>query len=183
MGWKNIKEHFRISHIVQVMEGKVLIGSAYISEIITIKDDGTCKWTSSIGPGSNGNLARYFKEMSADPAKVRELIEAPDAFAKSITVYTYDGGVILEKKCEEPGWPNITHDGLIQYENTFSVDKAKVIQWAIENARCGVSLTENRIQEIEADLQQRREYLAARRDELAKLLHDYPAEDGPVGIQ
>ena len=40
MGWKNVKEHYRIEHQVQVRAGRICIGSPYISEIIVIGADG-----------------------------------------------------------------------------------------------------------------------------------------------
>jgi len=36
MGWKNIKEHYRINHYVQVTEQGICIGSPYIHNIIVI---------------------------------------------------------------------------------------------------------------------------------------------------
>ena len=43
MGWKNIKEHYRIGHAVQVTDAGICIGSPYIHNIIIIGVDGTLK--------------------------------------------------------------------------------------------------------------------------------------------
>jgi len=40
MGWKNLKEHFRIGHIVQCRDGVILIGSGYVSDLIKVSLDG-----------------------------------------------------------------------------------------------------------------------------------------------
>ena len=76
--------------------------------------------------------------MSADPEKLIELIQTDDHFDKSIPVYTFEGCEILEKFCEFPGWPRVTHEGELMYPNLYSTDKEKVILWAKRNAERGV---------------------------------------------
>ena len=53
---------------------------------------------------------------------------------KSLPVYTYEGGEIIEHKCEAYGWPNLTDDGQVMYNNKFSSDRNEVVRWAKENA-------------------------------------------------
>lgn len=76
----------------------------------------------------------------------------PDTFATSILVYTYKGARIIEKRCEEPGWPNVTHDGEMMYDNTFSTDKNTVVGWAKANARAGLRLAHERCAELRKQL-------------------------------
>jgi len=40
MGWKNVKEHYRIGHSVQVTEQGVCIGSPYVHNLIVVGLDG-----------------------------------------------------------------------------------------------------------------------------------------------
>lgn len=132
MGWKNVKEHYRIGHIVQVHPKKgICIGSPYIHDLIVVGFGGT---VTARYQRENDELGRYQQEMLGDMETLRKLVTSPDTFEKSITIWTYDGADIIEKKCEVPEWPNVTHDGAMIYENTFSTDRAKVIQWAKENA-------------------------------------------------
>jgi hypothetical protein len=97
--------------------------------------------------------------MEADPATLKRLVSSPDTFEKSIRVYTYEGAEILEKFCETPGWPNVTHDGEMMYDNTFSTDRDTVVEWAINNARAGVTVLTRQVQDLLGDLRevQRRE--------------------------
>lgn len=99
--------------------------------------------------------------MEAGPETLRQLVQSPDSFAAAVTVYTYCGGDIIEKQCETSGWPNVTHDGEMMYENTFSTDKDQVVVWAKENA--------------EKELAERQDHLASREANRAKLEADYPA--------
>ena len=170
MGWKNVKEHYNIVHQVQVTIEGICIGSSYIHNIIVIGHDGTIKKRYDSGR-SNDNLRRYQMEMDDDPIKLKELVISDDVFPpQSFTVYTYSGSKIIEKQCEEIGWPNVTHDGLIMYENTFSTDRAEVVAWAVRNAECGVKCWQDRLAGLAKDEARIREHLAEAENDLKTLL-------------
>lgn len=173
MGWKNVKTHYRIEHIVQVLEGRICIGSGFISDIIVIDEAGNLVKTYD---GGNTDLSRYQAEMLANPAQLQALVTAPDSFDRAIPVYTYARrqGVVLEKLCEAPGYPNITHDGILMYENTFSVEKEKVARWAKEDARLGIRVHQDNIAELQEKIERQAEYLADEQAALAQLDADYP---------
>lgn len=174
MSWKNVKTHYRIEHIVQLRDGKICIGSGYIHDLIRVTLNGEVSW-GNLGPSYNDDLARYFAEMAADLSLLRELIQAPDSFAASLPVYTYDGGEVIEKQCEAHGWPNLTHDGALMYQNTFSPDKAQAVKWAKNSADIGVKWARERLVETEAKLVDCRKQLASEEADRAKLEADFPA--------
>ena len=146
MGWKSVRDHYNITHLVQVarytandrkITGEIIIGSPYISRIlaISLETGEVTQWDDS----QNEDLMRYQKEFKADPSKLKELVLQEDTFENSIPVWTYRDAEILEKQCEKLGYPNLTHDGYLQYDNTFSAEKAIVENWAKENAKAGIS--------------------------------------------
>lgn len=163
MGWKAIKEHYRVKHIVQVTEKGICIGSPYVHDLMIISLDGELLK----GPSGtvNDDLVRYHQEMLEDPSKLRDLASAEDTFSTSIPVFTYRGAEIIEKQCEELGWPNITHDGAIMYEGMFSTDRGTVVEWAKRNCLAGVRYIRDdilpdrraRLEEMEAELARRLE--------------------------
>lgn len=173
MGWKNVKTHYRIEHLVHVTPAGICIGSPYIHDIIVIDQQG--QLVKRYEDRGNAELQRYQREMEADPVQLRLLVAAPDSFTEHIPVFTYDGAEILEKRCEKLGWPNVTHDGQLMYENTFSADKATVIAWAKRNAASGVKMYEQSILEEEAKIQRLREQLARYQEQAAQLAKDYPS--------
>ncbi len=177
MGWKNVKEYYRIERTVQVTEKGICIGSPYIHDIIVIGMDGVIKKRYGINRSENTELKRYQIEIDRDPAKLKELVESEDTFDKSITVYTYEDGKILEKLCEEPGWPNITHDGCLMYENTFSTDKSKVVKWAKDNAQYGIENRGRLVSEAKGRLLECYGYLDKVKAELEQLNKDYPGKE------
>jgi hypothetical protein len=172
MGFKTLKKHYRIGHTVCVTEKGICIGSHYIHDLIVVGLDG--KIIKSDDDFSDEDLVRYMAEMKADPAKLREVVQAPDTFEASIPVYTYAGGSIVEKLCDKPGWPNVTHDGALMYGNTFSTDKLKVVKWAKENAEAGIKMAQRRIDEIKTDLAKIESLKKECQADLEKLEADYP---------
>lgn len=172
MGWKNVKEHYGIDRTVHIEDGNIFVGSGGLPKIIAVakagnnrefyKDgswnlersgDGIEVWRMPF-LGSSGPFDGIVSAFVADLPKLRELMETPDTFERSITVWTCDyyEGTIIEKQCEEPGWPNCTHDGELMYENSFSTSRKEIVKYAKSNAAAGVENMERRVREIEADL-------------------------------
>lgn len=171
MGYKTLKEHYRIGHAVCVTDKGICIGSPYIHDLIIVGLNGTI--IKADDGRVNEDLKRYMAEMKADPAKLREVVQSKDTFEASIPVYTYAGGNIIEKLCEKPGWPNVTHDGDMMYENTYSTDKRKLVKWAKENATLGIKWQSERVEEIKADLGKMEALVKDSQADLAKLEADY----------
>ncbi|AHE56053.1 hypothetical protein [Sphingomonas sanxanigenens] len=198
MGWKAIKDHYRIRHFVQLVPGEgVCIGSGFTHDIIVINHMGGVEkpYRPERGWSVNEDLARYQAEFDADPAKLKELLDQPDTFERSITVYTYDGAAIIECACEKLEWPNVTHDGRMMYENTFSTDRAEVVRWAIRNARARVEAWTDNLDERVRHLQEAAGHLARVRSDLwcwgktkdgapkhpmARGLHRIPRDQQPI---
>lgn len=149
MGWKTLKEHYKIKHTVQVTREGICIGSPYIHNLIVVSLEG-----SVVKPYKDGrvneDLQRYQQNFDADPAALAEIVKVPDTFAASIPVYTYDSETseIIEKRCEVLGWPNCTHDGEMMFENTFSADRGQVIEWARTNAEIALKWAKERKEEL-----------------------------------
>ena len=175
MGWKNIKEHYRIKHIVQCEKDRIIIGSQFVNELITIRPNGSLSW-GSLGRSTNVDLERYYREMEADPTKLAELYNTPDSFQTLLPVYTYDGAEIIMKGCEAYGWPNITHDGCLMYGNMFSADQAQVVEWAKHNADLGVESWSEHVKEAQERLEKCLKRLAEEKANRAKLEADYPSQ-------
>lgn len=172
MGWKALKEGFNIQHFVTITEAGICIGSPYIHNIIVVGKDGVI--TKRDAGRANEDIARYQREIDADPARVRQLIEAEDHFERSILVYTYSGSQVLEKYCEETGWPNVTHDGEMMYENMFSTDKAQVVAWAKKDLEAGISIVTRSLADVEERKKELEELLAKDKEGLKQLMLEYP---------
>jgi len=173
MGWKNVKTHYRISHIVQVTPEGICIGSGHLPSLIVIGPDG--RLLKRYDDRSNDDLLRYQREIDSDLATLKRQVESPDSFEAAVQVYTYRGGEIVDKLCERPGWPNVTHDGLLMYTNMFSEDRDTAVGWAMTNARARLMNCENGARQLEVELAGVRESIQVAQANLAKLNTDHAA--------
>lgn len=172
MGWKNVKDHYKIEHIVRANDKGILIGSQMIGDLIVIGWDGTM--SDNYGVGTNEDLHRYWHEMEADIDTLKRLMHEPDTFERSIPVYTYEKDVIVTLYCEEYGYPNVTHDGQVMYHNTFFLEQDKAIARAKQEAALGVKLYQRRIDEVTSDLAELQSTLKEEGDILARLNEKHP---------
>lgn len=150
MGWKTIKERFGIEHIVCVEGGNINIGSGYVNDLITISmASGYVKENDTF----EGFLKDNYPQLSeASQSEVLGATQAEDTFGKSITVYTYDDKGIYTKQCEELGYPNVTHCGMLMYENRFSADIEQVKTWFFENIDIAIRWEEERIEKLQREI-------------------------------
>jgi len=173
MGWKNLKEHFQIGHNVCITSKGICIGSGYVHDLAVIDIKTGAVMANSTFSGFLRD--KYPALLDATDQAVLQLINSQDTFATSLPVYTYDGGEILEKQCEEYGYPNVTHDGEQMYDNTFFTDKKAAIEVAKENAAAGIECHTSIIDQLETDLKKAREHLSRSELNFQKLEADLAA--------
>ena len=159
MGWKSVKEAYDIDHIVQVDDQGLRIGTGYISDLLCVSKDGAITVNSVVGE-SSPEITRIRNEMEADPQRLLRLMRAEDRFDESLTVWTYEDGRILELECEEYGWPNVTHDGRLMYENMFFDRKEQAVKAAVRNCESAVSGWKDIVAKSEESLAKERLHLA-----------------------
>ena len=122
------------------------IGSDYVSQLITVSPDGILRH-SSIVQGSS-DLNRYIKEIQEDRDRFIQLFAQADEFADLKTVYTFnDNAEILEKQCEEIGYPNVTTDGELMHNNSHWTDRNKAVAACIESARYRLEACKDNLKE------------------------------------
>lgn len=167
MGWKKFKERFGIEHLVHVNQDRVFIGTAYVKDIASIDAKTGIVFINETFP--RFLREHYPKVLEAKQTEILSLLKADDTFSASIPVFTYERSKIIEKACEEPGWPNVTHDGLLMYNNMFSTDRAVAIQLARNNAEARVQALLESIERTEQDLSNKRAILAECKADLEAL--------------
>ncbi|MEX3984016.1 hypothetical protein AB4Y45_34065 [Paraburkholderia sp. EG287A] len=176
MGWKRVKQHYRISHIVHVSGGNICIGSVVDLERMVINPEGVIIRRPM---RSDIEFDRFVREMDADPQSLVRLVTAEDEFdaQRTVTVYTFAGGRILEKQCEARGWPGVTHDGMLMYDHLFSTDKAVTVVRAKADARSAARAIQTDIDNTQLELRKLKSGLSNAEAYLAQLEADYPQED------
>lgn len=172
MGWKLLTERFGIEHQVQINEKGLCIGSGYVSDMIVIDlHTGSIEVSQTFGSRVRESYAAL---LAADPAEIVELIRAPDVFATSVPVYTFEDGTVIEKMCETPGYPNVTHDGRMMFDNRYSIDKNKVIAWAKRDCEIWVDTAERELERAKKNHEEALLHRDAAVSARSKINADYP---------
>lgn len=169
MGWKKVKDYYSIKHTVHVRDGNICIGSAYIPCIIVINHEGI---VINDDGKSNTSLVQAVAAFKADPAILKCLIEEKDEFVAHLPVWSFNENSIIEQRCEKHGWPNVTFDGQLMYENTHFPTRALAIEAAKKSAQSTIDYYLKEIKQTEKKLEAMRgEFMAAvaERDRLNSL--------------
>lgn len=184
MGWKNVRDHYAIEHLVHMRNGNLLVGSPYVSDLLTIEPNGRVTRNSVVGRDSK-ELSRIVNVIEGDRDRFVSLFEAEDSFEQSLPVYTWnDKGEIVEELCEEYGYPNVTHAGNILYENVYFADRNTAVRRALRSLKYRVESADENQEQAERELEKRRQYAQDAHAALATLRKSYPeltaAEEGEI---
>lgn len=173
MGWKNLKEAFDIDrHHVVVEDGNIHIGSGFVHDLVVVDTK-----TGEVRQNKTFSdfLSKTYPALElASQSRLLDLIKTPDTFKASIPVYTFRDGEIIECQCEEPGYPNVTHDGQLMYENRFSIDIGQVVQWAKRDLEAWSDMLDRRKQDIESELESIKQSLGTAKSRYLNLCAKYP---------
>lgn len=129
MGWKSFKEHFKIEHTVHIKEDFLLIGSAYVSDLVSISLKTGQITNNNPYVGGQGFLQEHYPEiLKTNPKDILALLKKEDVFRNKIAIYYGKDGEIIETYCEEIGWPNVTYDGQVMYDNTHFTERSEAVK-------------------------------------------------------
>lgn len=175
MGFKTFKNHFGIqNHIVSVVDGVLYIGSGYVSKLVGFNmQTGAVLFQEAF----SDFLKKHYPEiLNATDEERLALITVQDVFEQSIPVYTTNGGQIIEKVCEQLGFPNVTHDGELMYENTHFANKKHAIEYARKDLAYRIESYTESVQEIETKLAEKKQKLVETQVMLQEFNRLYPSE-------
>lgn len=174
MGWKTFKDHFGLTkHTVCVDKGgDILVGSGYVSDLLRIHADGHIVENKTF----SGFLSRYYPDLkAASSEEIVSLIQAVDVFQETVPVFTFEGAEIVEKRCEALGWPNVTTEGDLMYENTYFRTRELAAAKAKASASSGLQFFKRRVADLSLQLEAAQADLAQCASNLAKLESDFPS--------
>lgn len=174
MGWKSIRDHYRIGHIVRIVEGNVHIGSAYVNDLLKISPDGVVTANRIMRDNEGGDLGRYRREIQANPALFTSLLASEDVYETLVPVFTWNDAGVVEKRAEALGWPNVCTDGELQYENRHFGTRDEAVRGAFRDAEAYVEAAARQVAEAEEDLRRRQERRTHAEDVLARLKAAHP---------
>lgn len=168
MGWKAVKDHYSIKHIVHIVNGNLCIGSRFISQIFVISPSGQFI-EGGKGSERNEDLARYRAEIQADPAKFAELFAQQDTFSQSLPVFVVQDNAVVELQYEDFGFPNVTHCGLLMYANKCFKTRKEALEYAASDCERYINHLGRRIESLHKELTENTALLAAKEVALAEI--------------
>ncbi len=147
------------------------VGSGYIHNIISV-DVKTLDLKTSGNRGRDDlaydELKQIYDKLREliDNGAIKEIIEQDDVIESPVSVYTYDNGRIITKYAEKYGWPNVTHDGFLMYENQYFKTPHEAVEAGMENYKASIELWErsrlnvlDNLQKIDDGIAESKKYL------------------------
>lgn len=152
MGWKNVKESFNIpdSIIVHVRDGNLILGVPFVPEYYSITPDGIVKLL--LSDRLTSKFDSIIADIQANPDKFINAFSTPDTFNSNNSTWTYQGSQIIECQCEVTGFPNVTHDGQLMFENTHFLSFEEAHEKAVKVNQARITNLEERKQIIQSEL-------------------------------
>jgi len=92
-----------------------------------------------------------------DSGQIKYLIEGVDVIENPLPVYTVEDGKLIETFTDRYGWPNVTINGDIMYENTYFKTKLEAIEYGIKEYEAGMKMVQNTIDERRKELKEMEE--------------------------
>ena len=138
----------------------IAVGSSYIHNLISVNKS-TLKVKYALDTFNTGREAINHKPLEEiwdklheliESGKIHDIIEGCDDIANPLPVYTVEDGQFIETTTDEYGWPNVTIDGKIMYENTHFKTKGEAVEWGIKSTINTLKWTDENILELEAKL-------------------------------
>ena len=147
MGIKAIKRLYRLDDmLVHKAPHGICFGTEMAPNVLTVSENG------EILQSAQHSLKRYYGELedaiADDPRAFEEAFQEQDEFNETFPVFTYEDGNIKEKTCEIQGWPNLTTDGELMYENTHFATQEDCIDQTAANLRAQVERGIERVREL-----------------------------------
>lgn len=127
-------------HIHQ-SRGKICIGSHMCNDLLTldIKTNNVKYALDTFGDGRKalGNETlefiwdKFYELIGTD--ELKDIIEGCDEIEKKLPLFYYEDGAIIETHTDEYGYGNVTHDGVLIYENSHYETFEKALDEAIKS--------------------------------------------------
>jgi len=135
MGIKALKKEFNIGHLVQKRDGKTIIGSPYVSELIAIDSEGEVSKSKIVQSGRYEIGQIYDALVACNKAKLLQILNEPEIPIDPKPAYTEAGrGRVIKVYCEEYCWPNLTTEGVLMYDNSHYQKRSDALKHSKKNS-------------------------------------------------
>jgi hypothetical protein len=149
-------------------DGKnICIGGAYCNDLISVNMK-TLKMKTAINIDGGGRAGLRNEELVMvwdklteliKNGEIKDIIEGKDEIENPLKVYTVQNGELKECITDEYGWPNITDDGFLMYDNQYFRTKEAAIQRGIDDIECQIIASKRLIDEYADNLKKHKDLI------------------------
>jgi hypothetical protein len=124
---------------------KICIGGIYCGDLISVNmKTFEMKAAGHIEGGRaglrNGELVMIWDKLAEliQSGEIKGVVEGEDEMENPLTVYAVQNGELKECVTDEYGWPNVTDDGFLMYEDQYFRTKEAAVQRGIGDMECQI---------------------------------------------
>jgi hypothetical protein len=86
--------------------------------------------------------------------QIKDIIEGHDEIENPLPVFTVRDGKVIKSFTDKYGWPNITIDGDLMYDNTWFKTELEAIEYGIQEYKAGMDTVQRTIDEKRKELKE-----------------------------
>lgn len=191
MGIQHVTAHYGIQHIAQIVhpEGNpptdylLLIGSGYVHNLIAFRiQNGVATLSPEHASALDVRepLLSIQQAMCQDLPQLVALLEAPETHQHNLSVFRCMEGQVVEEFCEERGWPNTTHAGIIMHDNVYYPTAEQAAQKGFDDIHADLRFAFELQRKAKADLLEAQQHLTRFRQHWQRLLLQRPELETPA---
>lgn len=149
-------------YIVNNNDDYIAVGSPLCHNLISV-DKKTLKIKYALDTFNEGRKSIKHAELEfiwdrlqelIDSGEIKNIIEGRDEIENPLPVFTVRDGRLVKSFTDQYGWPNITDDGYIMYENTHFKTELEAINYGISEYEAGAEMVQRTIDERRKELKQ-----------------------------
>jgi hypothetical protein len=143
-------------YIIHERKNNIMIGSPMCYHLISFdKESFEMKYaldTSNEGKKSINNKELVFiwdklEEMIKN-GEIKDIINGKDEIKNPLPVYYIENNELKKGFTDKYGWPNVTEDGILMYDNTFFKNKEDAVKYGIKEMEISKKWTKESIKEL-----------------------------------
>jgi hypothetical protein len=162
------------TYTVHNSEGKLCVGSSLCSDLISLNIE-TKELKYALDTWREGRKSIKYEPLEIIWDRLEELInngeidyylEGEDEIENPLPVFSFSNGTLIKTTTDEYGWPNITSDGTLMYDNTFFKTEIDAIEYGIKETKISIRFSKEKyerlkseIESVEKDIQDNEGYL------------------------
>jgi len=88
-----------------------------------------------------------------DNGQIQDIINGQDEIENPLPVYTIDNGILIETFTDTYGYPNLTIDGFLMYDNEYFKSKKEAVEKGLAECEGWIEMLTERKSELEKEVQ------------------------------